>query len=1788
MAIIKSFSPFQNLSNFSTFIVDRNPNSDFFRITEFKEAFSGGKNGFLIEGSEFLKETTEVKIEILDVEGNPVYFEPGKGIPDYYEGLSTLVSVHVYPDTPIGIGKITILGELKEYINENGTRLPIPDEWKGVYNVKWERTFKINRNIANEDTVRFYRRPLVSITELVKPIFSKTIPSVTQSGSLEGIALQPSLGSNLSTWTAGTIYKLKITDGTNWTSSVDENTISIPSLGYSPVVREVLNNKEVLVDVPYSVNNIVQNFSPLPYQTTFEFLEGQTISESTLTGSFARIQISNLKTFVGDVARVKVFRKSRNEVTDFQFVQESKLESSELLRDITVSTDTEISYGNFSEFNLSTYWVSSSNAHPLSVNVDVLQSSIKTDYNFSAGGVQNLITSESFLISKDVEYTLTFKTLISGSLNGSEYLKGYLSSSDGYQQTFLTVSGSDIYKTRQIVTQNIIANPISASNAKLVFEISGSDWYISNVSLKNAQETSFSPDEFILVQDIPRKLPVETFDFRFEFYDINNNYIPVDVTAVGTFDGGNDFPTSTKILTINSDRNAFRFVTGSFANPPFQQIGFSTTRQNIVSDVIYGRSVFDLTGSYISEADYLSLGGLEYPGRLHTSSSAGFVVQIDEFSGSLDTSTTSTFRVGFIVYTASAEGLEDYETIYRLEDGDNAPGIFASSTANQFIYKATDLTLNPSNQVITFDVRRKNLGTSGEPIIINSGSEFGTAAPLSLLFDDPTTGVATYFLSGSIFNFRSGSATYFFTASDTYDIDYHDTIKITPIKILDGLSVNLTNENTSLPALSTGFVSSGSFALTSGSVSVKVGAEDISRQEGLTTNNRFDIISATGVNCTPNDTTPDDATYGITNLTADSGSLTLLVRYKDGAGDTTDVTKVVTYSKSKRGVPNVEVSVTPTAQSIQSNSRGSGSATPQTLTVTALEGGTNRFTSIGSITTTNGLSVSNTPPSNTVTFTSNASSMTSDSGTVTIPVNFTDSEGVSGTKNVVASVSRVRSSAPVVNISANPQSQTIVSSSAAGFGTPSNVSIIVNEGGSNYTYNTSGANTFNITNVTGGTHSGTNTFITPTTPTNISGTNGVVTLSYRNSEGTSFTGNVINFEVGVSGIGNSGATGASGSAGANGVVINLTPPAQTITRSTSAVYATPATFTVTVSENGTLLTHTTNSSLSNNQFKFSAITNGSLTGGSGTTTPVITPSTPSTTAGLTTSFTVTYKDSKGTESSAIAQSHVVSVNLDGNTGPGVVHTGVWEVGRAYQYSDGLSVGTGRRDTVLWSTNGSAPYNTYYATNISHTSTNNNSSATGRPDLGGPWTSLGTQDFFVAAKIGIFEDSFVQNTLNIGTNNNGGVSSANITLAGGSANPYISIGQSGTIGSQGYNINGIFLGQDSGTSKLSLKSSTNSLLWDGTTLTVNGSGNFTGTVTGGTIVGGTINVPNATSPLFSVDSSGNVTATSATIGGWSVNSSGIFKTQSGSTIRLNSADNKIELLESTSTRFEVSTGTSTDPASNPRRTTINNGGFIVSTDSERYFRHNTAGGLPFSGKSLVFNDSKGGFRVDALFFNSPLTSTDFFKTSAAADENDSLNTTYWLPRTQEAMIYDRPGSTYSQGSFPNTNPLVQGGGISIGGSTFRIHTGDSSQFINGVQPLRFRVDENGFVQVLKDIQCYGNVIAYYSDKRLKNIEGRIQNPLDKIQKLNGVYYTQGEMAESLGYDKDDTKQVGLIAQEVQEVLPEIVSIAPIDKDGNGGSITGENYLTIDYSKVVPLLVECIKELKQEIEELKKNK
>jgi hypothetical protein len=105
-----------------------------------------------------------------------------------------------------------------------------------------------------------------------------------------------------------------------------------------------------------------------------------------------------------------------------------------------------------------------------------------------------------------------------------------------------------------------------------------------------------------------------------------------------------------------------------------------------------------------------------------------------------------------------------------------------------------------------------------------------------------------------------------------------------------------------------------------------------------------------------------------------------------------------------------------------------------------------------------------------------------------------------------------------------------------------------------------------------------------------------------------------------------------------------------------------------------------------------------------------------------------------------------------------------------------------------------------------------------------------------------------------------------------------------------------------------------------------------------------------------------------------------------------------------------------------------------------------------------------------------------------------------------------------------------------------------------------------------ITATGNITAFFSDDRLKTRLGKIENALDKICSLEGFYFEPNQTAQDLGYTSE--KQVGVSAQQVQSVLPEVVHPAPIDP----------KYLTVDYSKIVPLIIEAIKEIKEELNRL----
>ena len=101
----------------------------------------------------------------------------------------------------------------------------------------------------------------------------------------------------------------------------------------------------------------------------------------------------------------------------------------------------------------------------------------------------------------------------------------------------------------------------------------------------------------------------------------------------------------------------------------------------------------------------------------------------------------------------------------------------------------------------------------------------------------------------------------------------------------------------------------------------------------------------------------------------------------------------------------------------------------------------------------------------------------------------------------------------------------------------------------------------------------------------------------------------------------------------------------------------------------------------------------------------------------------------------------------------------------------------------------------------------------------------------------------------------------------------------------------------------------------------------------------------------------------------------------------------------------------------------------------------------------------------------------------------------------------------------------------------------------------------------------DIYAFVSDDRLKDNKVGITNALDKVNSLSGFTYTLNDTAAGYGYNTS-TRHAGVSAQEVEKVLPEVI----------GESAIGDGYVTVKYDKLVPLLIEAIKELSAKVSDL----
>jgi hypothetical protein len=150
-----------------------------------------------------------------------------------------------------------------------------------------------------------------------------------------------------------------------------------------------------------------------------------------------------------------------------------------------------------------------------------------------------------------------------------------------------------------------------------------------------------------------------------------------------------------------------------------------------------------------------------------------------------------------------------------------------------------------------------------------------------------------------------------------------------------------------------------------------------------------------------------------------------------------------------------------------------------------------------------------------------------------------------------------------------------------------------------------------------------------------------------------------------------------------------------------------------------------------------------------------------------------------------------------------------------------------------------------------------------------------------------------------------------------------------------------------------------------------------------------------------------------------------------------------------------------------------------------------------------------------------------------------------------------------GSTTLTNATINGVRIGFGGKVIDTASGDL--IISSATGSKVAINTN--TTITGDLNVTGDITAFYtSDQRLKNNIKLIPNALDKVISISGNTFDWNEKSNKKG------TEVGVIAQEILEVLPEVVTVRD-----NG-------YLAVNYEKLVPLLIEAIKELSDKVEKL----
>ena len=242
---------------------------------------------------------------------------------------------------------------------------------------------------------------------------------------------------------------------------------------------------------------------------------------------------------------------------------------------------------------------------------------------------------------------------------------------------------------------------------------------------------------------------------------------------------------------------------------------------------------------------------------------------------------------------------------------------------------------------------------------------------------------------------------------------------------------------------------------------------------------------------------------------------------------------------------------------------------------------------------------------------------------------------------------------------------------------------------------------------------------------------------------------------------------------------------------------------------------------------------------------------------------------------------------------------------------------------------------------------------------------------------------------------------------------------------------------------------------------------------------------------------------------------------------------------------------------------------------------TAGGNTWTGLSQIGNGEWGmwghnGDNTGNLIMHGPRDGS-YLEVDGNLEVNNGATTTLSVrgSGTGQAKIWARC-SSQGTGMVMVSQDDDYGGGIEYNGDNNPSTTGAGADYIT-----LFRVSGGTYSWTARnnyannDWEFRGNVTAYASDERLKENIEPIHNAVEKVKQLRGVTFDWKDDCEDKGFMPTMKHETGVIAQDVQKVIPDAAVPAPFDED----------YLTVKHEKIIPVLIEAVKEQQEQIEELK---